>query len=109
MLSILIHVMRVTLAIRELSARPKTKACSERCAPLQCGGNSYTREVAEGRKPESLPQWSRQERVVAWTRVVVMGVGRSGQIPRDLRGNGTDLEMDWLWRMGRRGHQGRRL
>lgn len=39
--------------------------------------------------------------VVIWTRVAVLGVGRSGQIPRDLGGNGVDLEMDWLWRTGR--------
>lgn len=38
--------------------------------------------------------------VATGTTLVVMGLGRTGQIPKDLRGNGMDLEMDWLWRAG---------
>lgn len=39
--------------------------------------------------------------VATWIRVIVMGVGRTGQIPKDLGDSGMDLEMEWLWRVGK--------
>lgn len=39
--------------------------------------------------------------VATWIRVVVMGVGRTGPIPKDLGDSGMDLEMEWLWRVGK--------
>lgn len=39
--------------------------------------------------------------VATWIRVVVMRVGRTGQIPKDLVDSGMDLEMERLWRVGK--------